>query len=202
MFEPMIRRTIFWLLALMTVPLAQDAMAAVPVEQPDPAAAEPSLQGAYGDWSLYNFQENGGPVCYLASRILKSSDSVPGRQASYILITNRPAEGKKGVVSIVAGYSYQDSSTVTVAIGRKQFHLFTDHDTAWAEDSNDPQIVAAIRGGSTVNVNGRAKDGPVITDNFSLKGIGQALAALDQSCPMPGKPLAAAPARKHRKKAK
>jgi invasion protein IalB len=196
------RRAISWLFAFMPATVAAGAMAAVPPDQPASEATEPVLQGAYGDWSLYDFQENGGPVCYLASRILKSSEPVPGRRPSYVLITNRPAEGKKGVVSIVAGFSYQEGSPVTVAIGRKQFHLFTDRDTAWAEDGNDSQIVAAIRGGSTLNVNGHAKDGPVISDNFSLKGVGQALAALDQACPMPGKPAAKAVAKKHKKKAK
>src|SRR5690348_10775946 len=95
------------------VTLAAPTPAAVP---PDPAPAsapqaaaptEPVAQGAYGDWSLYDFQENGGPVCYLASRTLKSNASVPGRKGSYMLITNRPAEGKSGIVSIVAGYTYQ-----------------------------------------------------------------------------------------------
>jgi hypothetical protein len=87
---------------------------------------------------------------------------------------------------------------VTVAIGRRQFHLFTDNDTAWAEDAIDPQIVQAIHGGSALNVSGRMKDGPTIIDNFSLKGAAEALNALDQACPMPGKPPAKA-AHKKRK---
>ena len=145
------------------------------------------VQGAYGDWSLYQFEEGGYPVCYLASRIMKSSESVPGRGPSFALITNRPAEGKRHVVSIVAGYPYLDGSTVTVAIGRRQFHLFTDNDTAWAEDSVDPQIVTAVRGGgSKIMVTGRPQGGPTILDTFSLKGAAAALAALDNTCPVSG----------------
>lgn len=186
--------------------LAGACAAAVP---PDPAPAgaatpagptEPVAQGAYGDWSLFDFQENGGPVCYLASRPLKSSASVPGRKGSYMLITNRPAEGKAGVVSIVSGYTFQAGSTVTVAIGKRQFHLFTDSDTAWAEDSDDSLIVAAMHGGTTLSVTGKTSDGTVVTDGFGLKDMVQALAALDKDCPVPGKVLAKPVQKKKRKK--
>ena len=177
-------------LALSAVPAGGAPQAPAPtVAAPLPTAtAGPAVQGAYGDWSLYEFQENGNRVCYLASRIMKSSESVPGRVPSFVLITNRPAESKRHVVSVVAGYPYVEGSPVTVAIGRKQFHLFTDNDTAWAEDTVDPLIVQAIHGGTGLSVSGHMKDGPTIVDNFSLKGAGEALNALDQACPMPGKP--------------
>lgn len=196
---PMIRSLIPRLSVLLSIAGAAPTAVALPTEPPPPAPTEPTLQGAYGDWSLYEFQQDGGPVCYLASRILKSSESVPGRRPSFMLITNRPGEGRWGVVSVVAGYAYQEGSTVTVAIGRRQFHLFTDRDTAWAEDSDDPLIVAALRGGSTLNVNGHMKDGPVVSDNFSLKGAAQALAVLDQTCPMPGRPVPKAHGKKRKK---
>jgi len=147
---------------------------------------EPSLEGAYSDWSLYAMQENGNLVCYLSSGLERSSETVPRRRPPHILITNRPAEGKKGVVSVDAGYVYDDGSSVLMSIGRKQFHLFTNGGTAWAEDSDDLPIIAAIRAGSALVVTGRMKNGPATTDTFSLKGFGQALAALDHACPIAG----------------
>ena len=195
----MIRPSTLWLLLVLSTAVAAPGAGAQQAEPPTPGPTEPTLQGAYGDWSLYEFQQDGGPVCYLASRILKSSASIPGRRPSYVLITNRPGEGKGGVVSVVGGYAYQDGSIVTVAIGRRQFHLFTDRDTAWAEDSDDPLIVAALHSGATLNVSGHMKDGPVITDNFNLKGAAEALIALDKACPMPGRPAAKAAHKKHKK---
>ncbi len=165
---------------------------------PSPAPT-PEVQGAYGDWSLYEFEEGGYPVCYLASRIMKSSESVPGRAPSFVLITNRPGEGKWHVVSVVGGYTYQEGSGVTVAVGRHQFHLFTDTDTAWAEDAVDPLIVQAIHAGSSLTVSGRMKDGPTLADNFSLKGAAEALNALDKACPPPGKPAKAVHKKKRKK---
>ena len=82
-----------------------------------------------------------------------------------------------------------------MSIGRKQFHLFVSGGTAWAEDADDLQIIAAIRGGSTLVVTGRMKNGPTTTDTFSLKGFGPALEALNRACPMPGGLPTAAPHR-------
>jgi invasion protein IalB len=176
--------------------LAHAANAADP--EPVDSRQEPSLEGLYGDWSLYGLQENGNIVCYLASGLERSSDPSIRRRPPRILITNRPADGAKGVVSVDPGYIYEDGSTVLLAIGRRLFHLFTSGAAAWAQDSEDPQIIAAIRAGSTLVVTGRMKDGPATTDTFSLKGFGPALTALDHACPMAGPALA--PAHRKRKK--
>jgi hypothetical protein len=164
-----------------------------------PAHAVPELspQATYEAWSLYSFTENGNPVCYLASRVMDSTATVPHRAASYVLITNRPAEGRKGVISVVAGYSYQEASPVVLAIGRKQFHLFPESDTAWAENTADPQIVAAIHIGTKMTVTGQPNGGPETVDTYSLKGAAPALAALDQACPVAGQP---SPPVTHKKK--
>jgi len=156
--------------------------------------AQPSLEGAFNDWSLYELQENGNPVCYLSSGLERSSDNVPRRRPAVVLITNRPAEGRKGVVSVDPGYIYEDGSQVLMSLGRRQFHLYTKGGQAWAEDGDDPQIIQAIRGGSTLVVTGRMKNGTATTDTFSLRGFGTALAALDRACPVAGQKSAAAPA--------
>jgi len=156
--------------------------------------AQPSLEGAFNDWSLYGLQENGNPVCYLSSGLERSSDNVPRRRPAVVLITNRPAEGRKGVVSVDPGYIYEDGSQVLMTIGRRQFHLYTKGGQAWAEDGDDPQIIQAIRTGSTLVVTGRMKSGTTTTDTFSLRGFGTALAALDRACPVAGQKSATEPA--------
>ncbi len=191
-------RTSYFLISfgLLAALLCFGARAAEP--DPEDERAQPSLEGAYYDWSLYELQESGGPVCYLSSGLERSSDAVPRRRPAVILITNRPAEGRRQIVSVYPGYKYEEGSSVLMTIGRKQFHLFTAGDTAWAQEGDDVPIVAAIRSGSTLVVTGRMEKGPTTTDTFSLKGFGAALAALDHACPMPGPAVAAA----HRKRKK
>jgi invasion protein IalB len=155
--------------------------------------AQPSLEGAFNDWSLYGLQENGNPVCYLSSGLERSSDNVPRKRPAVVLITNRPAEGRKGVVSVDPGYIYEDGSQVLMSIGRRQFHLYTKGGQAWAEDGDDVQIIQAIRTGSTLVITGRMKSGTATTDTFSLRGFGMALAALDRACPVAGQKSATEP---------
>jgi invasion protein IalB len=162
--------------------------------------SEPSLEGAYNDWSLYGLQEGGNLICYLSSGLERSSDTVARRRPAVVLITNRPAEGRKGVVSVDPGYIYEDGGSVLMSIGRRQFHLFARGGQAWAEDADDQQIIAAIRGGSTLVVTGRMKSGPTTTDTFSLRGFGTALVALDRACPVAGAPPATAGHKTRKKK--
>lgn len=176
--------------ALAAAPVVQAPTAVVPAAPSLAAEAGPAVQGTYEDWSLYSFQERGNPVCYLASRIEKSSESVPRRNPAYILITHRPAERRWGVVSIVPGYSYETGSAVTLAIGNRQFHLFTDGDAAWAPDPSDPQVVSALRTGGRATVTGHAKGGATTVDSYRLRGAVPALAALDKACPPPARPAA------------
>jgi hypothetical protein len=158
--------------------------------------AEPSLEGLYYDWSLYGMQESGNLACYLASGLERSSDNVPRRRPAVILITSRPSEGRKEIVSVSPGYKYEDGSAVLMTIGRKQFHLFTAGSTAWAAEGDDQPIVTAIRSARTLVVTGRMDKGPTTTDTFSLKGFAAALAALDQACPMPKPATAPKPTRR------
>ncbi len=160
---------------------------------------EPSLEGLFYDWSLYGMQENGNLTCYLSSGLERSSDAVARRRPPVVLITNRPAEGRRGIVSVNPGYVYEEGSTILMTIGRRQFHMFPAGGSAWAQDGDDQQIIAAIRSGSTLVVTGRMKGGPATTDTFSLKGFIPALAALDRACPVAGAEPAAAPHKKRKR---
>ncbi|HTJ65276.1 MAG TPA: invasion associated locus B family protein [Alphaproteobacteria bacterium] len=186
---------------LLSVAVALAIFAPAPAHAADAGDArqEPSLEGLYSDWSLYGLQENGGPVCYLSSGLERASDPVQRRRQAYVLITNRPAEGRRGVVSVDPGYIYEDGSTVLMTIGRKQFQLVAKNGFAWAQDNEDPQIIAAIRSGSTLVVTGRMRGGPATTDTFSLRGFPKALVALDRACPVAGATPAAAPHKKRKK---
>jgi hypothetical protein len=197
----MIRQLIPLCLALLGF-LASASAASVPARAAEAdtvdSRQEPSLEGLYSDWSLYGMQENGNLTCYLLSGLERSSDTVARRRPAVILITNRPAEGKRGVVSVNPGYVYEDGSTVLLSIGRRQFHLFTASGSAWAQDGDDQQIIAAIRGGSALVVTGHMKGGPATTDTFSLRGFIPALAALDHACPVAGEAPASVPHRKRK----
>ncbi|GIL40536.1 invasion associated locus B family protein [Roseiterribacter gracilis] len=145
------------------------------------AQTEPVPKGTYGDWSIYSYREKGGPVCYAAAKLPPSTNGAPKR-TGWVMITHRPGEKTRGVVSVLPGYTFKDRSTALVSVGGKQFTLYTQGDTAWAADADDPRLVEAIRTSGLLAFTGTTKDGAAQVDNFSLGGAAAAFDALDKSC--------------------
>ena len=146
-------------------------------------ASEATLISTHGAWSVYTFMENGNKVCYMASTPQKSEGDYTSRGNVYALITHRPSEGTKNVFSYIAGYPYKEGSEVSVTIGSEKFSLFTQDETAWAADADaDNRLTDAIRKGSNLVVKGTSKRGTLTSDSFSLKGSGDAYAAISKEC--------------------
>ncbi|WP_350282127.1 invasion associated locus B family protein [Nitrosomonas sp.] len=153
-------------------------MASSPVQ-----AADPEVIGEFDDWVAYVYTEDGSKVCYMVGKPKKEEGNYTKRGAVYALVTHRPAEKSKNVFSFVAGYSYKTNSEVTISIGGQRFKLFTQNETAWAPDSaTDNRLVAAIRGGSQMVVNGTSSQGTTTTDTFGLKGSTAAYTAISKEC--------------------
>lgn len=146
-------------------------------------AKDPQLTGTYGDWSTYQFTENGKKVCYMASQPKTAEGNYTRRGEVFALVTHRPAEGSKNVFSYITGYTYKSGSDVDVKIDNKSFELFTQDDTAWTPDaSSDNRLAGAIRSGSKMVVRGVSSRGTQTTDTFSLKGSTKAHAKISKDC--------------------
>jgi invasion protein IalB len=139
--------------------------------------------GDFGDWSSFQFTENGNKACYMASQPKKAEGKYKKRGDVYAIVTHRPGEKLRDEVSILAGYSYKKDSAVQVTIGKKTFELFTQGDGAWAKDKKaDETLVKAMIKGSTMMVKGTSARGTKTTDTFSLKGFTKAYAAIGKAC--------------------
>lgn len=144
---------------------------------------KPRLLLESGDWKAYMLTENGHKVCYMVSQPKQEEGNYKRRGDIYALVTHRPSENTMDVFSYVAGYSYQNGSSVTVSFGGRSFKLFTQGETAWAEDAaTDKKIAAAIRSGSNMIVKGTSSRGTPTKDTFSLKGSGAAYKAISKEC--------------------
>jgi invasion protein IalB len=147
-------------------------------------SAEPEAIGSFGDWQAVTFAENGNKGCYITSKPTKEEGQYSQRGRVYVLVTHRPADGSFDVVSVVAGYTYGDSSDVTLTIDQTDFALFTSKDTAWAPDSaTDKQLVEAMKKGNSMVVRGTSSRGTKTTDTYSLSGFTKAYQAIAEACP-------------------
>ncbi len=139
--------------------------------------------GDYGDWSAFQFSEDGNPACYMSSEPTKATGDYKKRGDVFAIVTHRPAEKRIGEVSVIAGYAYKKDSTVDVAIGTQNFELFTQEDGAWALDAaSDKKLVQAMRKGSRMVVKGTSARGTLTTDTYSLKGFTKAYLSIAKAC--------------------
>lgn len=150
-------------------------------------AAEPKHLGTFRDWNAFILEEPSGKVCWMASRPKKQQGDFTKRGDVFVLVTHRPAENSRDVVSFVAGYSFAEGTEATVQIGNRKFELFTDNDTAWTrDDKTDRALSQAIREGASMTVRGTSSRGTRTTDTYSLSGSGAAYRAIGDACGVTG----------------
>ncbi len=173
-------RTVRPLLVAISLTALLIALAAVPVAQ----AQGIKTVGIFGDWSAFQFSEDGNPACYMSSEPTKATGNYKQRGEVFAIITHRPAEKRIGEVSIIAGYTYQKDSAVQVAIDTQSFELsIIQDDSAWARDAaTDKKLVQAMKKGNRMVVKGTSSRGTLTTDTFSLKGFTKAYGAIGKAC--------------------
>jgi len=149
-------------------------------------AVEPKVLGEYGDWIAYYYRDSSGPVCYMASTPKKDEGKYSNRGDIYVVVTHRPNEKSFDVVSVNAGYTYKTASAVKIKIGAKTFgedELFTNGGKAWAVNSDvDKDIVAAMKRGSRMIIDGVSSKGTLTKDTYSLDGFSSAYKAITNKC--------------------
>lgn len=142
-------------------------------------AADAKKLASVGNWEAYVYTEGGAKVCYAAARADKTNDK--NRAGTAIAVTHRPKS--PGEVSLIASYGFKKDSEAEIQIGGMKHTFFTRGGSAWAKDGNaDKAIVAAMVKGREVVVKAQPAKGSAITDSISLKGFGDALAAIDKAC--------------------
>lgn len=151
-----------------------------------PFAAHASEQveiGTFGQWKAYEFEENGGKVCYMAAKPTSVEPKGAKRGEIVAFITHRPAEGTKNVFTYMTGYGYKKDKDVVVTIDGKKFNLFTQNDMAWAADAAaDTALADAIKKGNKMTVEGESARGTKTKDIYSLTGATKAYEAIGSKC--------------------
>jgi len=167
----------------------QDAVAAPPQTQPGAAAvpggAQPALLGQYGDWGAYTATPSGNKVCFALAKPKTTKTEPAGRprDPSYIFVSTRPGENVKNEVNIIIGYPFKTSSDATVEIGSAKFAMYTQNDGAWIKNvAEEARMVDAMRKGADLTVKGTSGRGTTSTDQYSLKGLAQALDRIELVC--------------------
>ncbi|MEQ8355004.1 MAG: invasion associated locus B family protein [Kiloniellaceae bacterium] len=139
--------------------------------------------GDFSDWSAFRYQEDGKPICFMASEPTKAEGQYSKRGEIHAMVTHRPNESRTDEVSIQAGYAYQDGAPVEVEVGAMKLRLFTEGESAWAVDKEaDKKLVQAMIKGNTMVVQGTSARGTNTKDTYSLSGFTRAYEAISKAC--------------------
>jgi invasion protein IalB len=168
-------------------PAAAPAKPAATAAAPAAAAgdAQPTLLGQYGDWGAYTASPGGNKVCFALAKPKTTKTEPEGRKRdqSYVFVSTRPADKVKNEVSVIIGYPFKTSSDATAEVGTAKFAMYTKDDGAWIKNAGEEvRMVDAMRKGADLTVKGTSGRGTQSTDQYSLKGLAQALDKIEQEC--------------------
>jgi invasion protein IalB len=179
-------------IAVLVASAATIAVSAASAQQPKatPAVApagdaQPTLLGQYGDWGAYTATPSGNRVCFALAKPRASKTEPAGRKrdAAYVFVSTRPAENVRNEVSVIIGYPFKASSDATAEIGATKFAMYTQNDGAWIKNvAEEVRMVDAMRKSPELTVKGTSGRGTTSTDQYSLKGLAQALDKIEQEC--------------------
>ncbi len=179
---------------MLPIALATSLISVASAQQPPKPAAtaaapagdtQPTLLGQYGDWGAYSATPGGAKVCFALAKPKASKTEPAGRKrdAAYVFISTRPAENVKHEVSVIIGYPFKTSSDAIAEIGTAKFAMYTQNDGAWIKNvAEEARMVDAMRKAADLTVKGTSGRGTQSTDQYSLKGLPQALDRAEQEC--------------------
>ena len=134
--------------------------------------------GQYDAWGTYVYQSDGRKVCYVLAVPMPNSakPATLDHGDNYFLVSQKPGENVSFEPQFIAGYPMQDTGKVTVTVGDKSFSMFIRGKSAWMENpAEEPQLVAAMKAGSSMAVSAVSARGNATSYEFSLRGITAAL---------------------------
>src|SRR5690606_3030260 len=100
----------------------------------------------------------------------------------FFIVSQRPGQNISYEPQAMMGYSLRANSKVNVSVDGKSFVLFTKDKAAWVENAaEEPALVAAMKGGTTMTVKATSSRGTNTSYSYSLSGISAALKQIE-SC--------------------
>lgn len=139
------------------------------------------------DWQARKDAQGSEEIFYLTSIPKKQEGSFKKRGQPYISVTSRPSKKIFNVVSVAAGYLYQEGCMVKAIVYSsdqkkiKEFELFTEEGNAWTQDEEaDAALIRAMKVGVTLVIEGVSQKGTTSRDEYSLKGFSAAFKELEK----------------------
>lgn len=157
--------------------LAAAALLAVPL-----ACAEPVAVGRYKDWSVFTDTSGGETLCYAATPATDKAPKNADHGDVWFYVTSWKSGRARNQPSLKVGYNLREDMAPKVQVGRSSWNLFAVGREAFADDSDDPRIVSALKKGSELRVQAVSARNTQVTYHFSLSGSSAAIDKAAAAC--------------------
>ena len=149
-----------------------------------PAYGQTANQVAkFGDWAVYAHDASGKKTCFAVAKPRSSKPKNVKRDPIFFYVSNWPKDKVSNEISIKMGYPLKSGESAQIKIAAKSFKLFTKAEGAYVEKADvEKQVVAAMKAGAVMVVQGRSSRGTLTTDEYSLTGITKALEGAAKAC--------------------
>lgn len=147
------------------------------------AQQEPEFRGEYSDWRVFTRSTEAGLVCYALSRPSDSAPRAHDHGTVYFLVASWQSGAVEEQPSLLVGYDLRPTSPPEVRVGSDRYDMFTDGQEGFLDDLEDePDLVRAMKRGSTMRVTATTAAGVATSYEFSLSGVTAALDRVEALC--------------------
>ena len=145
--------------------------------------AKPLSIGKFGDWEALSAQGK-DKICYALGAVQKRQPEAKLKDAkANIFVSTRPSEGVRNELAINLGYPTKENGAATADVDGTSFELITMKESAWLKNpAQEKEFVESMKHGSKLVVKASSAKGTASTDTYSLKGLSDALARVQQEC--------------------
>jgi hypothetical protein len=151
------------------------------------AQDQPVRVAQFADWTAYLADSHGQRNCFALSRRQDSAGLAP-RKDSLVMIANRPQEQVWDEIAITMDSDFSTAGA-TARVGAMTFPLFTQGYAAWVKGAaQEAGMVGAMRKAAAMSVVATLANGLQATDQFSLKGMPEAMDRALHDCGREGPP--------------
>ena len=147
------------------------------VSAPALAQSAPKPIKQHKAWGAFSYEDKkAGKICYILSIPTVKEPSDRNHGDVFFLVSQKP-DGSAGFEpQFEVGYPLKGDAGVTVTVDGKSFDMFSSGNNAWLKDvKQEPDLVTAMRAGSSMKVVGQSARGTTTTYTYSLSGVTAAL---------------------------
>ena len=141
--------------------------------------------GVHGGWGA--FRDAAPRRCYAIARpSVAGGRGGPGWVGGFASVATWPDRRLAGSLHVRLARARDRSAPVTLSIGERRFLLAAGERDAWATDgASDRAIVAAMRSGRSMSIEGVAAGGEPFAEVYALAGAATAIDAAALACARP-----------------